>query len=291
MLCTSLMAKGLFTYKKIITLTYTIKPVSRFSLGLPEIWEFRELFYFFVWRDVKVRYKQTIFGVLWAILQPLMLMLTFSFVFKRALNIPSDGIPYPIFAYSGLMFWNIFSTGLTNAANSLITNSRIVKKIYFPRLIIPTSSVLVSVFDFLMALSVYFVLLVYYQRSVDLLRLVTLLPLALLITVLSTCGMGYLLAALNVKYRDFRYALPFFIQMLLFISPILYPSSVFKGEYTQYAFALNPVAGAVNLSRAIFIDKPIEWNLIAISIVSTIVVFLVGVYFFRKEEAFFADIV
>lgn len=270
---------------------YTIKPVSRFSLGLSDIWEFRELFYFFVWRDIKVRYKQTIFGVLWAILQPLMLMITFSFVFKRALNIPSDGIPYPIFAYSGLMFWNIFSTGLSNAANSLLTNSRIVKKIYFPRLIIPTSSVLVSVFDFFMALSVYFVLLLYYQHSVNVVRLVTLLPLALIITVLSTCGMGYFLAALNVKYRDFRYALPFFIQMLLFISPILYPSSIFKGDMAQYAFALNPVAGAVNLSRSIFIDKPIEWNLIGISIVSTIIVFVLGVYFFRKEEAMFADIV
>ena len=195
-------------------------------------------------------------------------MITFSFVFKRALNIPSDDIPYPIFAYSGLMFWNIFSTGLSNAANSLLTNSRIVKKIYFPRLIIPTSAVLVSVFDFLMALSVYFVLLLYYQHSVNVLRLVTLLPLALLITVL-----------------------PFFIQMLLFISPILYPSSIFKGDYAKYAFALNPVAGAVNLSRSIFIDKPIEWNLIGISLVSTLFVFVLGVYFFRKEEAFFADIV
>lgn len=269
---------------------YTIRPISNFSLGLADIWAYRELFYYFVWRDVKVRYKQTIFGVLWAILQPFMMMLTFTLV-RRGLNIPSSDLPYPIFAYSGLMFWNIFSSGLTNAANSLITNSRIVKKIYFPRLIIPTSSVLVAVFDFFMAFIVFFLLLLYYQPYINPFRVIFLYPLALFITIVSTSGMGYFLASWNVKYRDFKYAVPFLVQMLLFVSPIIYSSSVFKGDLVQYAFAINPVAGAVNLARACFSDAPIEWHLIGVSIISTIIVFVVGVYVFRKNESYFADIV
>lgn len=271
---------------------YKIKPVSRFSIGLAELRQFRELFYFFVWRDVKVRYKQTFFGFLWAIIQPVMLMLTFSLVFKRALRVPSDDIPYPIFVYSGLLLWNIFSNGLTSAANSLISNARMVKKIYFPRLIMPTSNVLVSVFDFFIACIVFVALLLYYQHPVNVPLLLVLFPIAIILTILTTCGMGYMLAAWNVKYRDFKYGIPFLIQMLLFLNPIVYPSSIFQGTYAPYLMALNPIAGAINLSRAALLNKPVEiLPTILISSVMAIFIFILGVYVFRKEEAYFADIV
>src|SRR5438067_2683337 len=146
---------------------YEIKPVGKLSLGISELLDYRELFYFFTWRDIKIKYKQTAFGVLWAILQPFLLMLIFTLFFGKALKVPSDNIPYPVFVYSGLLLWNIFSSGLANASNSMVSNANIIKKIYFPRLIIPMSSILVALFDFLMALIIYIGILIYYQYPVD----------------------------------------------------------------------------------------------------------------------------
>lgn len=269
---------------------YIIRPPSKFSLNLRELWAYRELFYFFTWRDIKVKYKQTVLGILWAILQPVMMMVVLTLVFGQALGVESDGMPYPVFVYSGLLLWNVFSSGLTGAANSMVDNADMIKKIYFPRLIIPMSAILVAAFDFLIALLVYVGLLIYFQQSVDVGKILVFLPLSLLLTIITTFGLGCLLAAFNVKYRDFRYIVPFFIQFLLFVNPVMYSTSIFKSDLAQYLIALNPMAGAINMSRFAFINAPVRWDLIAISTASAFVLLIIGVYTFRKMEAYFADI-
>ena len=275
---------------------YLTKPPGKFSLNFKELWMFRELFYFFTWRDIKVKYKQTALGFLWAVLQPFLMMMVFVVFFSKALNIPTDNIPAPIFYFSGLLLWNIFSTGLSGAGNSMVSNANIIKKIYFPRLIIPMSSILVSLFDFLMALVVFIGIMLYFEITmdafvVDYLKFLLYLPLALLLTILGTFGLGSFLAALNVKYRDFRYVIPFMIQFLLFVTPVIYPVSIFKDiPWVKYALAINPMTGAVNLGRAAFTDMALEWNLIGISAISAIAFFLLGIYVFRKTEAYFADV-
>ena len=192
---------------------YVVDANRRNLFDWQELWSYKELFYFFTWRDIKIKYKQTALGFLWAILQPLLMMLIFTFFFGRALNVPSQNLPYPVFVFSGLLLWNMFSSGLTNSANSMVNNSQIIKKIYFPRLIIPVSSILVALFDFLMAFILFVMLLFFYQQPV-LLVAVVYWPIALIICLVATLGPGCLLAALNVKYRDFRYVIPFLVQVL-----------------------------------------------------------------------------
>lgn len=275
---------------------YIIKKPGKFQLNIDEIWQYKELFYFFTWRDVKVKYKQTILGFLWAVLQPFLMMMVFVIFFSKVLSVPTDNIPAPIFYYSGLLLWNIFSSGLTGAGNSMVTNANIIKKIYFPRLIIPMSSILVSVFDFLMAMIIYLGIVIYYKFAmpefeINYLSLLLCLPAALLLTILSTFGLGSLLAALNVKYRDFRYVIPFLVQLLMFLTPVIYPVSMFNSiPWAKYLLALNPMTGAVNLGRAAFSDTSIDWGLLSISMVSGFLLFFIGIYVFRKTEAFFADI-
>lgn len=275
---------------------YTIKPPGKFSLNLQELWIFKELFYFFTWRDIKVKYKQTVLGFVWAVLQPFLMMMIFVVFFSRLLNVPTDNIPAPVFYYSGLLLWNIFSTGITSAGNSMVSNANIIKKIYFPRLIIPMSSILVALFDFLMAMIVFFAILTYFEFTmvsfvVNYGKLILYLPLAVFITIFHTFGLGTFLASLNVKYRDFRYVIPFMVQFLLFVTPVIYPVSIFGDvSWAKYLMALNPMTGAVTLGRAAFTDLPIEWNLIFISLAMTVVFFVLGVYIFRKTEAYFADV-
>ncbi|MBI3500628.1 MAG: ABC transporter permease [Bacteroidetes bacterium] len=268
---------------------YEIKPVSKISLGLKELREFRELFYFFTWRDIKVKYKQTVLGVLWAILQPFMLMVVFTLFFSKGLNVPSDNIPYPVFVYSGLLLWNIFSSGLSSASNSMVSNAGIIKKIYFPRLIIPMSSILVALFDFFMALVVYIGILIYYRHPVDA-TIVIYLPLSILITIMSTFGLGTLLAALNIKYRDFRYIIPFFIQILLFLTPVIYPVSIIKYEWAQKILSLNPMAGAIELIRSPVTHAALNIQLVITSIFVSVLLFFAGLFYFRKTEYYFADL-
>lgn len=269
---------------------FETKPVNKLSLGLKELWQFRELFYFFTWRDIKVKYKQTALGVLWAILQPFLLMVVFTVFFGQALSVPSDNIPYPIFVFSGLLLWNIFASGLSNAANSMVTNSNIIKKIYFPRLIIPISSILVSLFDFLMAFAIYVGLLIYYQHPVNI-NILAFLPMSIVITVLATFGLGCWLAALNVKYRDFRYIIPFLIQTLLFLTPVIYPVSIIKYEWAKKILSLNPMSGAIELLRSTVTQSPVNIELVIISIAVSILLFLSGLVYFRKTEYYFADLV
>ena len=269
---------------------YEIKPKENLSLGFTELWQYRELFYFFTWRDIKVKYKQTVLGFAWAILQPLLMMLVFSVFFGKALNVPSDNLPYPVFVFSGLLLWNIFSSGLTAAGNSMVSNAGIIKKIYFPRLIIPIASVLVALFDFFIAFIIFIAIIIYYQTPINITRAITLMPIGIIIAVVSTFGIGSLMAALNIKYRDFRYIIPFMVQVLLFITPVIYPVSILTHQWMKYMVALNPMYAAIELFRSGIINKPLEMNLIMISVLSSILFFVSGVFYFRKTEAYFADL-
>jgi len=269
---------------------YEIKPREKLNLGLRELWQYRELFYFFTWRDIKVKYKQTVLGFAWAILQPFLMMVVFTVFFGRALNVPSDNIPYPVFVYSGLLIWNIFSSGLSNAGNSMVNNANIIKKIYFPRLIIPISAILISLFDFLMAFIIFIGLIIYYQVSINLLLFIPLLLASLLITSIGTFGLGALLAALNIKYRDFRYIIPFMIQALLFVTPVIYPVSILGPSWIKYILSINPMYAAIEIFRHSITQKPLEINLLIISIASACILFIFGLFYFRKTEAYFADL-
>lgn len=269
---------------------FEIKPQTGFSLGLSELWSYRELFYFFTWRDVKVKYKQAALGILWAILQPLVMMMMFTVIFSRALHIDSENLPYPVFAISGLLIWNIFSSGLLNSANSMVTNANIIKKIYFPRLIVPMSAILTALVDFLFALIVYIGVLLYFHQPVDLLKLVGYLPLAILLTVITTLGIGTFLSALNVKYRDFQYVLPFLIQFLMFANPVLYSAKAITNPVLVWVMRCNPVATAIQLARGIFNQAPVDWVAVGCSSVVALLFLVMGVYVFRKTEAYFADL-
>lgn len=267
-----------------------ITPPSRISLGFAELWQYRELFYFFTWRDIKVKYKQTFLGFAWAVLQPFIMMVIFSLFFGMALDVPSDGIPYPLFAYSGLILWNVFSSGLSGAGNSMVSNANIIKKIYFPRLIIPMSAILVAVFDFFMAFVVYIGLVVYYGYHLNF-SLLYLLPASLLLTIMATFGPGALIAAMNVKYRDFRYLLPFIIQVGLFVTPVIYPVSMFGDKvWLVKLLAFNPMYAPISLIRHALVDAALDWSLIGMSVLSGVVLLIVGVYYFRKTEGYFADL-
>jgi lipopolysaccharide transport system permease protein len=276
----------------ILCMEYEIKPVGKFSLNLKELWSFNELFYFFTWRDVKVKYKQTYLGFAWAVLQPTLLMLVFNFVFGRLINQNiNPTIPYPIFVYSGLMLWGIFSGGLQSAGNSMVNNANIIKKIYFPRLIIPLSSILVSVFDFLMTIIPFIGLVLYYQTDVDFIRLIWFFPLAFILIIISTFGLGCFLAALNVRYRDFRYVLPFFIQFLMFVTPVIYPIKLVTDEKILFLLKINPIGTSIELFRSIFdATVLIDWTYIGWSAIIAIFLLMMGIYYFRKTEAYFADL-
>ena len=269
---------------------YEIKPKNKLTLGLRELWQYRELFYFFTWRDIKVKYKQTTLGFLWAILQPALMMILLTLFFGRALKVPSENMAYPVFVLSGLLLWNIFSSGIINAGNSMITNSNIIKKIYFPRLIVPISAVLVSIFDFLMALIVFIIVLLYYQPSINFISLLYCFPLAILLAAFATLGLGTFLAALNIKYRDFRYVIPFFVQALLFLTPVIYPISIISNVYVKYMLAFNPMYSAIELFRHPFNQTPFDYELILISISSSLLFFIIGLLYFRKTESYFADL-
>lgn len=269
---------------------YEIKPVGRFSFNLQELLEYRELVYFFTWRDLKVKYKQTFIGAAWAIIQPVLFMLIFTVFFAGALKIPSGDLPYPVFVFAGILLWNVFSSGLQNAGNSMVSNANIIKKIYFPRLIIPISSIISSLVDFFIALAFYLVIIIYYNFSSRIPSLLLVLPISLIITLFTTLGLGSFFAALNVKYRDFRYIVPFFVQVLMFLSPIIYPVSIIHIDWLEKVLLLNPMAGAIDLLRSVLTQSPINWGQIAVSFSISCILLLVGIYYFRKTEYYFADL-
>lgn len=271
------------------SIEFIIESSKRTLFGGKELWRYRELFYFFTWRDIKIKYKQTVLGFLWAVLQPLLMMVIFTLFFGRALNIPSQELPYPIFVFSGLLLWNMFSTGLTGSANSMVNNSAIIKKIYFPRLIIPTSAILVALFDFFMAFVLFIPLLLFYKQPISFAAWWC-WPLAVFVTLMGTLGPGCLLAALNVKYRDFRYVIPFLIQALFFLTPVIYPVTLLKYPLLQYMLVLSPMYAAIELFRLPLVGlADMNTTFLFISFGSGMFLLLIGVLYFKKTEAFFAD--
>ncbi|HEY6062989.1 MAG TPA: ABC transporter permease [Chitinophagaceae bacterium] len=267
----------------------SIRPPAGFSMGLKELWQYRELFYFFTWRDIKVKYKQTYLGVLWALLQPLGMMLIFTFIFSRTLKIETGAIPYPVFVLSGLILWGLFNSSVSHAAESMIQNANIIKKIYFPRLIIPCSAILVALFDFLMALVIFIVLCACYKQSLSLNALFY-FPAGIILTLLAAFGMGAFLSALNIKFRDFRYVVPFLLQVLFFSSQVIYPLRSVNKFYLKYILALNPLNGAIELFRAPLTGTGPDMNVILISTAMAILLAVIGLIYFRKTEIYFADI-
>lgn len=267
---------------------HVIDASSRGLFNWKELWRYRELFYFFAWRDIKIKYKQTTLGFLWAVLQPLLMMVIFTLFFGQALQVPSQDLPYPVFVFSGLLLWNTFSTGLTTSANSMINNAQIIKKIYFPRLIIPVSSILVAFFDFLMAFILFVPLLVFYKQPVSWTASFY-WPIAVSICIIATLGPGSLLAALNVKYRDFRYVIPFLVQVLFFLTPIIYPVSILRHPLLQYMVVISPMYAAVELFRQPLTGEVINVPFIFVSLTSGLLLLVIGILFFGRTEDFFAD--
>lgn len=269
----------------------TIKPPSRsFYINFKELWSYRELAFFFVWRDIKIRYKQTIMGALWAIFQPFFAMVIFTVFFGNLAKMPSDNIPYPVFVYVGLLLWNYFSFGLTHASNSMTANSNIIQKIYFPRLILPLSSSLVGLIDFAAASTILAGLMLYYHYAPTLTGLLY-IPLLLLIAFLSSLGIGCFLASVNVKYRDVQYIVPFFIQMMMFLTPVIYPVSIVGSKY-RWILALNPMSAVIETARATILgNKSVDFLMLGISAGVSMLLFVFGVIYFRKTEQFFADII
>jgi lipopolysaccharide transport system permease protein len=259
------------------------------KLNLGELWDYRELLYFLVWRDIKVRYKQTALGAAWAIIQPFMTMVVFSVFFGRLAKVPSDGIPYPVFAYAALLPWQLFAYALSESANSLVGNQHLVKRVYFPRLVVPIAAVLAGLVDFAIAFVVLLGLMAYYRIRPT--AAIVVLPLFILLAVASALSVGLWLSALNVQFRDVRYTIPFLTQFWLFATPVAYPSSLIPEKW-RALYGLNPMAGVVEGFRWALLGKasnpgPLVW----VSIVAVVIILIGGLAYFRRMERTFADVV
>jgi lipopolysaccharide transport system permease protein len=258
------------------------------SLQLRELWAYRELLFFLIWRDIKVRYKQTALGAAWAVIQPVFTMIVFSIFFGRLAGLASDGFPYPIFSYTALLPWQLFAFALSESGNSLINNQRIITKIYFPRLIVPTAAVLAGLVDFAIAFIVLLGMLVYYHIAIT--WAILTLPFFLLFAVATALAVGLWLSALNVQYRDVRYAIPFLTQFWLFVTPIAYPSSLVPA-WARPFYGLNPMAGVVEGFRwALLGDQVSGGYMILISVLVVAVLLVGGLMYFRRMEKTFADL-
>jgi lipopolysaccharide transport system permease protein len=259
------------------------------SLNLKELWKYRELLYFLTWRDIKVRYKQTILGAAWAILQPLFTMVVFSLFFGKLAGIPSDDIPYPIFSYSALVPWQFFANALSQSSASLVASANLIRKVYFPRLVVPISAVLSGVVDFAISFVVLLGMMLFYSVSPT--TAVIWLPLFLLLALITALGVGLWLTALNVQFRDVRYTVPFLIQAWMFATPIAYPSSLLD-EPWRTLYGINPMAGAIEGFRwALLGTETPPGPIIGVSAVVSLAILISGAYYFRKMEKTFADIV
>jgi lipopolysaccharide transport system permease protein len=259
-------------------------------LDIRELWRCRELFVILAWRDIKIRYKQTVIGIAWVLFQPLVNMAIFSYFFGKVANIPSGNLPYPLFVLCGLVFWTFFANAINNASNSLIVNEDIIKKVYFPKIVSPLASVLTAILDFSINLPLLFAAIVIFGKTPSLSALF-IIPLAIIITIITVSGIGTFCAAINVKYRDVRIILPFFMQILLFVTPVIYPTSMLKKEHL-YIIALNPMTGVIDSVRAVISgSSAINYELLGIGCISSLVILFCGLYYFNKTERFFADII
>lgn len=266
-----------------------IQPTSRWTLlNFKDIWAYRELLFFLTWRDVKVRYKQTALGAAWAILQPLFMMIIFTIFFGRIAGVDSHGIPYPVFALAGLVPWTFFSNSISASGNSLVGSANLITKVYFPRLIVPTAAMLAGLVDFLLAFGLLGVLMAYY-RIVPTIQILF-LPVLVLLTALFSLGIGTWFSALNVKYRDVRFALPFLIQLWLFVSSVILPSTAIPEKY-RWLLLLNPMSGIIEGYRAALFGLPFDWFNLGVASALTIAVLLYAIYSFSRVERSFADII
>lgn len=273
---------------------FVIHPPGRLTrINWPELWRYRDLFLVLAWRDISVRYKQTALGVLWAVLQPVTTMVIFTFIFNRMAGIQSgDGTPYPIFLYTGQIFWLYFSGTLTNASQSMVVNASLVQKIYFPRLIIPATAATTGLLDFVIALAILIGMMFWYGFAPGWIGLLT-FPVLVLTGVMASMGLGLLLAAINVKYRDVRYALPFVISTLMYVTPVIYPVSMLDGHaWAKHAMLwLNPIAGVITNARAGLLGQSaFDWSVMGISLFTSLVYLALGLHVFRSTERYFADI-
>lgn len=255
-----------------------------------DIWRYRELFFFLAWRDILVRYKQTTIGIAWSVIRPLATMLVFTIVFGKLAKLPSNGVPYPIMVFAAMLPWQFFANSLTESSNSLIDNANLLTKVYFPRLIVPAGSVIVGLVDFFISLVILFGIMAWYRFVPDIRML--LLPLFLVLAFLASFGAGLWLSALNVKYRDFRYVVPFLVQFGLYISPVGFSSSIVPEKWRMLYF-LNPMVGVIEGFRwAILGDAfPVYWPGLALSASLTLVMFIGGLFYFRNMERSFADVI
>jgi len=265
-----------------------IKPTRGWvAINFKELWDYRELLYFLAWKDLKIRYRQTVLGVAWSVVQPAMSMVVFTLFFGKMAKIPSDGIPYPIFSYSGLLIWVYFSATLLNSSMSLVSNTNLITKVYFPRLIIPFSTSITGLVDYLIALGLLIIMMFYYGIFPHF--SIVLLPFCILMAVFAATGIGLWMSALYVRYRDIRYVIPFFVQLLLFLTPVIYPTSSIPEKY-RWLISLNPISGVIDLHRACLLGyKSINWLELAISSTVILVIIISGTYYFRRTERYFAD--
>jgi lipopolysaccharide transport system permease protein len=255
---------------------------------LDALWAYRELFYFLAWRDVKVRYKQTLLGAAWAILQPVTTMIVFTILFGGLAHVPSDGEPYAIFSYAGLLPWNFFSSAISNSGNSLVGNSNLITKVYFPRLVIPGAAVGAALVDFVIAAAILFAMMPWY--GVPFTAHLLMFPALALMTTLAAAGVGMWMSALNVKYRDVRYALPFLIQIWMYVTPIIYPLNFVPMRW-RWLLQLNPLSGVIEGYRDAIFGRPFDWSQLALSAAMILAMLAYSAYAFRRMEREFADVI
>lgn len=269
--------------------TIVIRPKTNpFDINWREIWESKDLFYFLTWRDIKVRYKQTLLGMLWIIVQPLVSIVLFTLIFGNFAKIPSDGIPYPLFVFIGIFYWNFFSSAVSAASNSLLNNENIIKKVYFPKIMAPVSSTFALLVDILPLIVIWIVILIFY-KIIPSLSAILLIPVFILEVLIFALGIGMFLAPINARFRDVRFVLPFLIQLGFFATPIIYPATFFGGT-AKIIRVLNPLAQVIDTQRLTFHTvRGIDWTTLVWSLILSIVVFFVGFYYFRSQEDNFVD--
>lgn len=266
-----------------------IRPPKKWvPIDFSELLNYRELLVSFMWRDIKIRYKQTVLGFLWAIIQPLFMMVIFTIIFGGFAKIPSDGIPYPLFSFAALLPWMLFSEGLTRSTMSMVSNANIMTKVYFPRLIMPVSGILSPLVDFAVSISILVIIMAFYGfvPTIN----VIFLPLFILLALATSLGVGLWLSALNVKYRDFQYTVPFIIQIWMYASPVVYPASIVP-ESLKFLYSLNPLAGVIEGFRWALLGTAMPGAMILVSVGVVILLLVTGAFYFRRMEQYYADVV